>query len=416
MGSDAHKGHDDGLLLRNALLLDGQIADVFVRDGSLVEVSPVGGLDHPGSAELDLTGYLLLPAPAEPHTHLDTAFVGEAIPPAPGDLAGALDLWLRHQASFPREDFVRRATRAALLALANGATAIRSHVGIYDPIGLRGVEALLEVREALSHVIDLQLVALTLRLTGNAGANSRAMVREAMEMGVDAVGGVPHFDPDPRSYHEFTLGLAAEFGRPIDLHTDETIDRDVLWISDLAELVTALDFQHGVTASHCVSLGMQPPAVASAVAERLASAKMAVICNPQTNLFLQAREVAAAKPRGLTALHVLRDAGVTTAAGSDNLRDAFNLVGRADPLETASLLVTAGHLALEEAYQAVSSAARSAMGLPEVRVEPGYPAELLAVRADSLAEAVAGAPGRLVIHQGRVVSRTNLQQEYPTLP
>ncbi len=156
MGSDAHKGHDDGLLLRDALLLDGQIADVFVRDGSLVEVSPVGGLDHPGSAELDLTGYLLLPAPAEPHTHLDTAFVGEAIPPAPGDLAGALDLWLRHQASFPREDFVRSATRAALLALANGATAIRSHVGIYDPIGLRGVEALLEVREALSHVIDLQ--------------------------------------------------------------------------------------------------------------------------------------------------------------------------------------------------------------------------------------------------------------------
>lgn len=404
-----------GLLLSRALLLDGQMADVFVRDGLVVEIAPPGHLDPPGATVLDLTEYLLLPAPAEPHTHLDMAFVAETIPTGPGDVEGGIDAWLAHQSSFSASNFVDRATRAALQALANGATAIRSHVGIHEPIGLRGVEALLEVKEALKDLIDIQLVALTARLTGTAGAHVRAMMRTAIEMGVDVVGGVPHIDPDPRAYHEFTLQLAAEFGVPIDLHTDETIDREVLWLPEFAALVKAMDFRHGATASHCVSLGMQPGDVARAVAAEVASANVAVVCNPQTNLYLQGRDVRVATPRGLTALHALREAGVTIAAGSDNLRDTFNVVGRLDPLETASLVVTAGHLTIHEAYQTVTSGARAVMGLPEVRLEPGYPAELLAVRAGSLAEAISGGASRIVIHRGRVVSRTEVRQDYPQL-
>jgi cytosine deaminase len=103
---------------------------------------------------------------------------------------------------------------------------------------------------------------------------------------------------------------------------------------------------------------------------------------------------------------------VTVAAGGDNLRDPFNPVGRADPLETASLLVTAGHLRPDEAYAAVSAGARAAMGLPEVRVATGFPAELLAVQAASLEEAIAGGTDRVVIHQGRVVSRTTITREF----
>jgi cytosine deaminase len=114
----------------------------------------------------------------------------------------------------------------------------------------------------------------------------------------------------------------------------------------------------------------------------------------------------------LTALRPLLEAGVTVAAGGDNLRDPFNPVGRADPLETASLLVTAGHLRPDEAYAAVSTGARAAMGLPEVRVATGFPAELLAVQAASLEEAIAGGTDRVVIHQGRVVSRTTITREF----
>jgi cytosine deaminase len=104
---------------------------------------------------------------------------------------------------------------------------------------------------------------------------------------------------------------------------------------------------------------------------------------------------------------------VTVAGGGDNLRDPFNPVSRADPLETASLLVTAGHLTPEEAYTAVSTGARAAMGLPEVQVAPGFPAELLAIQASSLGEAIAGGTSRVVIHRGRVASRTTVTRDYP---
>jgi len=232
-------------------------------------------------------------------------------------------------------------------------------------------------------------------------------------MGADVVGGCPHLDPDPAGYHDLVLALASELGRPIDLHTDETLDPAVLHLSQLADLVTRTGFPHGVTASHCVSLGVQPPEVAAQVAARVAAARVAVVCNPQTNLFLQARGQRSTPPRGLTALRALLDAGVTVAGGGDNLRDPFNVVGRADPLETASLLVTAGHLRPEEAYAAVSAGARAAMGLAEVRVEAGFPAELLAIRAASLGEAIAGGTDRVVFHHGRVVSRTTVTRDYP---
>ena len=351
-------------------------------------VGPPGTLPAAGE-RLDLSGFLLLPAPAEPHAHFDTALTADRIPNPHGDLAGAITAWLDYQGSVPRDDFVERATRAALLGLANGATAIRTHVGIYETVGTRAVEALLEVRETLRGLVDLQLVALNVRLTGPECTGMRALLRAAMESGVDVVGG------------------------PIDLHTDETLDPGVLHLPHLAQLVAETGFPYGATASHCVSLGVQPPEVAAQVAASVAAAGIAVVCNPQTNLFLQARGQPSAPARGLTALRPLLEAGATVAAGGDNLRDPFNVVGRADPLETASLLVTAGHLTPEEAYAAVSTGARAAMGLAPVRVEPGFPAELLAVRASSLADAIAGGSSRVVIHRGRVVSRTTVTREYP---
>jgi cytosine deaminase len=402
----------DALLLSGARLASGQVVDVRLRAARIEAVGAPGTLP-PAAERLDLSGYLLLPAPAEPHAHFDTALTADRIPNPSGDLDGAIQAWLDYQGTVARGDFVDRATQAALLGLANGSTAIRTHVGIYEPVGINAVEALLEVRERLRGLVDLQLVALTVQLTGPGSADLRAMLRAAMELGADVVGGCPHLDPRPIAYHDLTLSLAAEFGRPIDLHTDETLDPTMLYLPHFASLVITSGFPHGATASHCVSLGMQPSERAAEVAAQVAAAGMVVVCNPQTNLFLQARGQATAPVRGLTALRPLLDAGVTVAGGGDNLRDPFNPVSRADPLETASLLVTAGHLTPEEAYTAVSTGARAAMGLPEVQVAPGFPAELLAIQASSLGEAIAGGTSRVVLHQGRIVSRTTVTREFP---
>jgi cytosine deaminase len=405
----------EALLLGGVTLPTGEAADVLVQAGAIAAVDAPGS-GPPGPARrLDLDGYLLLPAPVEPHAHLDKALTAGRVRNATGDLDGAIHAWRAYRPTMQPEDVVRRATQAALQQLANGATAIRTHVDVGPDIGLRSLEALIQVRQALRGQVQLQLVALpTLPLTGAEGAPNRALLRAAMEAGADVVGGCPHLDPDPRGSQELCLELAAELGRPLDLHSDETLDPAVLYLPDLAELVTARGFGHGVAASHCCSLGMQPAKLARRVAEQVAAAGVGVICCPQTNLFLQARGHASAPPRGLTAVRALRRAGALVAAGGDNLQDPFNSVGRGDPLEVASLLVAAGHLSPGEAYEAVSTVARAVLGLPAVRVEVGFPAELLAIRAGSVQEAVAGAsPERVVLHQGRVVCRTLLTRELP---
>ena len=174
-------------------------------------------------------------------------------------------------------------------------------------------------------------------------------------------------------------------------------------------MVTKTEFPYGAAASHCVSLGMHDDVVQAEVNATVAAAGVAVITLPQTNLFLQGRGRRTGQPRGLTAIVVLMHAGAVVAAGADNLQDPFNTMGRADALETAALLVMAAHLSPEEAYAAVSTSARVALGLPAVEVAAGFPAELLALPAAGVRDAVASAPAeRLVVHRGRVVVRTRL--------
>ena len=168
------------------------------------------------------------------------------------------------------------------------------------------------------------------------------------------------------------------------------------------------------TARECCQLGVQPYDTQRAVAESVSAAGVAVITLPQTNLFLQGRDQRVATPRGLTALRSLLDAGVTLGAGADNVRDPFNLMGRGDPLETAALLVMAGHLSPDEAYAAVSCGARAALGLdPVATVTAGMTADLLSVVGSSLGDAIARADARRIVWKsGKVVARTTFEREF----
>ncbi len=353
-------------------------------------------------ADLVAEGYLVLPAPAEPHAHLDKALTADRVDNPAGDLDGAIRAWTAHRPSITKADFVERATRASLMGLANGSTSVRTHVDIGADGGPTAVEAIIEVREALAGRVDLQVVGLIgLPTSGAAGAGNRSALLEAIDLGIDVVGGAPHLDDDPRAATDWLFDVAGDRGLPLDLHTDENLRPDSLDLEYLAEIVTASGFPHPVVASHCVSLGIQPLDVQSRVADKVAAAGIGVVALPQTNLFLQARGDRMAPARGLTALATLAEAGVRVAAGADNLQDPFCLVGRADPLETAALLVMAAHLTPEQAYDAVSSGARSVMGL-----DPS--GDLLAIRAASLREAIASAPlDRVVVRGGVVVSSTS---------
>ncbi|MFD9884998.1 hydrolase [Streptomyces alboflavus] len=384
------------LLLCGARLTDGRTVDVRLGEGRIEAVGTAGSLTAHGG-RVDLSGYLLLPAAAEPHAHSDTALGALTEGPVPGDV----------------QDVQRRATEAALLQLGHGATALRSHVRIGDVQGLDALHAVLQARRSLRGLVDLSVVAVPRLLTGVAGADGMAMLRDAVKMGASVVGGCPDLDPDPTGYAEAVLDLAAEHGCAVDLHTD---GGDPARLARLAAAAGGL--RPGVAIGPCGGLGRLPSDVAARTAEQLAAAGVTVVCLPQGDCGGAGHGARAGAAHagvadgGAVPVRLLRAAGVRVAAGSGALRDMANPVGRGDPLEAAYLLASRQGLRPEEAYDAVSSAARAAMGLAEVRVEAGFPAELLAVRGDTLAGALSLAYSRVVVHRGRVVARTSAVREY----
>jgi cytosine deaminase len=392
------------MLLAHARLADGLTTNVSIDGGRIAAVGR-----HltcaPGEEQLDLTGWLLLPAFAEPHAHLDKAFLAERITNTTGDLLGAIEAMgaSRHLLTVP--DITERAERAARLLASNGCSVIRTHADTTTDHGLKSVEALVDVRRRVVDIVDVQIVALTgWPVTGVAGADARALLREALAAGADVVGGCPHLDPDPTEANRVLLQIAGELGCAVDLHTDETLDPAMLSLADLARRVVSDGFPHPVTASHCVSLGVQSPQVQRRVGHAVAEAGIGVVALPQTNLFLQGRDHQSAMPRGVTAVAALQRAGVRVCAGADNLQDPFNPLGRGDPLETAGLMIATAHVLPDAALDMVGADAHRVLGVDPATIDVGSPADLIALRAATVREAIAfGPPDRLVWHRGRLL-------------
>ncbi|TPQ19775.1 amidohydrolase family protein [Streptomyces sporangiiformans] len=376
-------GEGSALLLCGARLTDGRTVDVRLGGGRIEAVGTAGSL-HAHAARVDLAGYLLLPAPAEAHAHSDTALSADGDGPV----------------SYDGQDVQRRTTEAALLQLGHGATALRSHVHVGDVQGLGALTAVLRARRALRGLVELTAVAMPRVLTGLAGAEGLAILRDAMKMGASVVGGCPDLDPDPTGYVEAVLEVASEHGCPVDLHTDGD---DPARLTRFAAMAGGL--RPGVTLGPCGALGRLPFETVTRAADQLAAAGVTVVCLPQGGC-------SGVDRRGTAPVRLLQAAGVRVAAGSGAMRDLSNPVGRGDPLEAAYLLASRYGLRPEHAYTAVSSSARALLGLPEVRVEAGFPAELLAVRGDRLSGALALAYSRIVVHRGRVVARTSAVREY----
>ena len=395
-------------MLASGHLGDGRLVDLHVVDGSVSAVTESGTPVAAGTPREDLAGWLLLGAMAEPHAHLDKALTAEQVPNPRGDLMGAIDAWMTAASTglFTPEDIADRATDALELLLANGATAVRTHVNVGA-----GVEALRAVREARSRMdglLDVQIVALTSNpITGPEGRENRRALAAALEVGVDLIGGCPHLDPDGATLMSDAFAAASDAGIGLDLHVDEVLDPEVLYLRELARMVVDGGFAHPVAASHCVTLGLQSPEVQAAVSRQVADAGVNVVTLPQTNLFLQGRNHPTATPRGLTAIAALHQAGALVCAGADNVQDPFNLVGRSDPLETAALLVMAGHRLPDEAFRMIGANARACLGLPSAGPVVGAVADLVAIDAPSVRGAIADAPmARKVFHRGKLVAAT----------
>jgi len=388
--------------LRGVRLTSGALVDIALDGDEVLAVVPAGSpLPDTDGEVLDLDGYLVTTAGAEPHAHLDKSQSWDAIQPAFGDLERAIESWHAFAATLDEDDTLRRARSTAVRMLASGITSVRTHVDLLrGDDALVGVRALVRLRDELDGLMDIELVAL-------GGPNiPDAVFEAALDAGVDLVGGAPHLADDPIADLERLIALARRRDVGLDLHTDESLaGADTL--AAYARLVAG--WNRPCTAGHCVRLSMMPATDLAALADEVRAADIGVIALPITNLYLQGWEAAHAVPRGIAPIGRLKAAGVRVAAGADNVRDPFNPVGRCDHLETASLLVAAGHLAPADALDAVTVGARDVMNLPFAGPVAGARADLVAVRAASIGDAVAFADAdRVVIHRGRLVSRTTV--------
>lgn len=400
------------LIVRDARLPDATATvDIACRDGGIVEIAP--RIEADAARVIDAVGNLVAPPFVDPHFHMDaTLSLGLPRLNVSGTLLEGIALWGELKPQLTPEAVMERALRYCDLAVAQGLLSIRSHVDV-STAPLVGVEALLEVRKRVAPYIDLQLVAFPQDGLFRAPDAEQNLLR-ALDMGVDVVGGIPHFErtmEDGAASVKRLCAIAAERGLPVDLHCDESDDPMSRHVETLAAETTRLGLGGRVVASHVTAMHSYDNYYASKLIPLIAEAGMHVVPNPLINITLQGRSDTYPRRRGLTRVQELRAAGVNVAFGQDCTMDPWYPLGSADMLEVAHMGVHAVPMTSREAmawaFDSVTLGGAAAMGLPDPTLRTGGPASMVILQARDRIEAVRLKATRLaVIREGRVLSST----------
>jgi len=400
------------LVVKNATLPDGRTAmDIACSAGKIVTVEPA--IEGAAKSVIDAEGYLVCPPFVDPHFHMDaTLSLGTPRMNVSGTLLEGIGLWGELKQQQSPEDMIERALTYCKLAVAKGIGAIRSHVDTCDDT-LTGVRALLDVREKVRDYLDLQLVAFPqdgIFRSPNALDNTK----RALDLGVDVVGGIPHFERTMAQGAEsvrMLCELAAERGLQVDLHCDETDDPHSRHIETLAYETQRLGLQGRVAGSHLTSMHSMDNYYVSKLIPLIAEAGVSAIPNPLINIMLQGRHDTYPKRRGQTRVRELRDAGVPVGFGSDCMMDPWYSLGKADMLDVAFMGLHVGQLSSREdmlwCFDAVTKNPAKIMGLEEYGIEKGCNANLVVLQARDPIEAIRLRAHRLpVIRKGKRIAES----------
>lgn len=400
------------LLIRNANLPDGTAGvDIAVKDGKIAEVAP--GISAEAGEVIDAEGQLITPPFVDPHFHMDaTLSLGLPRMNISGTLLEGISLWGELRPTLTKEALIERAVRYCDLAVSKGLLAVRSHVDVSDP-RLVTAEALLEVREIVAPYIDLQLVAFPQDGFYRCPEAAEALTR-ALDMGVDIVGGIPHFErtmEDGARSVEALCRIAADRGLRVDMHCDETDDPHSRHVETLAAQTVRFGLQGRVAGSHLTSMHSMDNYYVSKLIPLMAEAELAAIPNPLINIMLQGRHDTYPKRRGLTRIPELLDAGITVGLGQDCVLDPWYSMGSGDLLDVAHMALHATQLGSGEdkkqLFQMVTTNSAKIMGLEGYGLAKGCNADLVLLQARDAAEAIRLRPNRLKVwRRGKLVSET----------
>ena len=402
------------LLLSRVNLPDGnRDRDVLIEAGRIARIAPAG-MAADGAEVFEGDGRLIGPGFVEPHLHLDKALLMNRLPWPIRSVREAIAATAALKRQFSRQDILERAERTLRMALRHGTLAARVHAEVDPVLELKSVEAALELRERWRQHIQLQVVAFPQdgiqRLPG-----TEDLLREALRMGAEVIGGVPYVDPDHHAHVETVLELAEAHGVPADFHVDFSDDPSTLNVAYIARRTIERGLFGRVAVGHATALAALEPRVLEPLLALIAEAGISVLVLPATDLHLGGRGDAYNTRRGLAPVQRLRAAGVNVAASSNNVRNAFTPFGNADPLEIGLLLMAGAHLSDPElapvVFEMLTEAGARAMGLDTYGLAEGQPANLVLFEAESVWETVVGqVEKRLVIANGRVVAENRLVQ------
>lgn len=399
------------LILKNATLPDGRNGmDIACKGGTIAAVDP--GIAADAKEVIDAGGNLVTPPFVDPHFHMDaTLSLGTPRMNVSGTLLEGIALWGELKPIQTTDDIINRAMRYCDLAVSMGLGAIRSHVDTCDD-DLKGVQALLDVRERVKNYIDLQLVAFpqdgVLR-----DPTAMANTLRALDMGVDVVGGIPHFERTMGDGAESVRQLceiAAERGLMVDMHCDESDDPQSRHIETLAYETQRLGLQGRVAGSHLTSMHSMDNYYVSKLIPLMVEAGVHAIPNPLINIMLQGRHDSYPKRRGQTRVRELRDAGITVGFGSDCVMDPWYSMGNADMLDVAFMGLHVGQLSSREdmawCFDAVTINSAQIMGLENYGIAKGCAANFVLLQAADKIEAIRLRANRLVVvRKGALVAR-----------
>ncbi len=411
------------MLIKNATLPDGRSGiDVLVREGRIAALGP--NLAAPeGVQVIEAAGQLLSPPFVDAHFHMDaTLSVGLPRVNESGTLLEGIALWGELKPQLTQEVLVERALQYCDWAVAKGLLAIRSHVDVCDE-RLLAVEALLHVRERVKPYLDLQLVAFPqdgLLRASNALAN----LKRALDLGVDVVGGIPHFERTAEQGAEsvrLLCELAAERGLRVDMHCDESDDPLSRHVETLAFHTQRLGLQGRVTGSHLTSMHSMDNYYVSKLLPLMREAGLHAIANPLINITLQGRHDSYPKRRGMTRVPELLAAGINVGFGHDCVMDPWYSLGSGDMLEVAAMGLHVAQMTsqtqMRQCFDAVTVNSARILGLADYGLEVGKAADFVLLQAGDAIEAIRLRATRLlVVRRGQVLACSAPAKAVMSLP
>ncbi len=409
------------LLIKNATLVDGNInIDIAVKNNKIIQVDT--NITSTAKKVIDAKGFLVSPPFVDSHFHLDaTLSLGQPRVNQSGTLLEGIQIWNELKPDLTIKHIKDRARKLCHWAIAHGTLAIRSHVDICDD-QLLAVQALLELREELKEWIDIQLVAFPqdgyFRY-----ANAQDNLARALDMGVDVVGGIPHFErtmADGAKSIQVLCELAEKKGLMVDMHCDESDDPLSRHVETLAQETTRLSLEGHVTGSHLTSMHSMDNYYVSKLMSLMQEANLNVVANPLINITLQGRHDTYPKRRGMTRVKELMANGINVAFGHDCVMDPWYSLGSHDMLEVASMGLHVAHMTgvdeIKKAYSAITDNAATVMNLPNYGIKKGCNADFVILQAKNTIEAIRLRSTRLyVVRGGKVIAQSAAVESKLTL-